>query len=283
MKAVRGSRGPQGLALPGTTLSKGPRAGWPWGLGVLLMTLRQAPRQPTRTQLHASSGVRYRSRRGGPALMGPRPGKPCRGGPGQPCAHPYQGRAAVRGSRHSPGRLRKGRGTPLLQGPRARAGHRGLAQPCWRLAGRPQARPPQPIRNKAGDSTGSAATHDQIEQTLARRIGELDPAARRLRAALLRGETPQSLGLIEDGLATVLNQRGISPTPPTPPTATNPPTVAASSTNESAASTDTPRRHRTFALDPALSTHPADRIMSWGADSIDPGGETPIGRKVASD
>jgi hypothetical protein len=60
----------------------------------------------------------------------------------------------------------------------------------------------------------SAAAHDesldQVEETLARRIAELDPLARRLRAELLRGESPQSLGLVEDGLATVLKERGIS-------------------------------------------------------------------------
>jgi hypothetical protein len=31
-----------------------------------------------------------------------------------------------------------------------------------------------------------------------------------LRAALLLGESPQSLGLVEEGLATVIKQRGIS-------------------------------------------------------------------------
>jgi hypothetical protein len=61
-----------------------------------------------------------------------------------------------------------------------------------------------------------AAAHDEpsdrdhVEEVLSRRIAELDPEARRLRAALLRGESPQSLGLIEDGLATVLEERGIS-------------------------------------------------------------------------
>lgn len=61
-----------------------------------------------------------------------------------------------------------------------------------------------------------AAAHDEpsdrdhVEEVLSRRIAELDPEARRLRAALLQGESPQSLALVEDGLATVVEERGIS-------------------------------------------------------------------------
>lgn len=61
-----------------------------------------------------------------------------------------------------------------------------------------------------------AAAHDEprdrddVEEVLSRRIAELDPTARQLRAALLKGESPESLGLVEDGLAKVLEERGIS-------------------------------------------------------------------------
>jgi len=63
---------------------------------------------------------------------------------------------------------------------------------------------------------GNAAAHggsrdsDHVEAILTQRIAELDSAAGRLRAALLLGESPESLGLVEEGLATVLEQRGIS-------------------------------------------------------------------------
>lgn len=52
--------------------------------------------------------------------------------------------------------------------------------------------------------------HDRIEAMLVQRIAELDPLARRLRAALLSGVRARSLGLFEDALATVLAERGIS-------------------------------------------------------------------------
>lgn len=59
----------------------------------------------------------------------------------------------------------------------------------------------------------SAATpddsHDQVDEVLRRRTGEFDPIADDLRAALLRGASPESLGLTDDGLATVLEERGI--------------------------------------------------------------------------
>ncbi|HKQ01669.1 MAG TPA: hypothetical protein VJ735_15195 [Actinomycetes bacterium] len=58
----------------------------------------------------------------------------------------------------------------------------------------------------------SAATPDdshQVDEVLRHRTGELDPVADDLRAALLRGASPESLGLTDDGLATVLEERGI--------------------------------------------------------------------------
>ena len=63
---------------------------------------------------------------------------------------------------------------------------------------------------------GSAAAHhephdpDHVEEILDQRIDELDPTARRVRKALLQGDSPQSLGLVEDGLGTVLEERDIS-------------------------------------------------------------------------
>ena len=59
----------------------------------------------------------------------------------------------------------------------------------------------------------SAATpdesHDQVDVVLRRRTSELDPVADALREALLRGASPESLGLVEEGLATVLKERGL--------------------------------------------------------------------------
>jgi hypothetical protein len=40
-------------------------------------------------------------------------------------------------------------------------------------------------------------------------LAVLRPEADRLRGALLRGEPPESLGLVEESLATVLEERGI--------------------------------------------------------------------------
>jgi hypothetical protein len=57
---------------------------------------------------------------------------------------------------------------------------------------------------------GEPRDRDDVEEVLSRRIAELDPTARRLREALLQGDSPQSLGLVEDGLATVLEERGTS-------------------------------------------------------------------------
>jgi hypothetical protein len=53
-------------------------------------------------------------------------------------------------------------------------------------------------------------SHDQVDEVLEQRLAALSPEADRLRAALLRGEIPQSLGLVEDGLAAVLKERGIT-------------------------------------------------------------------------
>jgi hypothetical protein len=60
----------------------------------------------------------------------------------------------------------------------------------------------------------STAAHDEprdrVDDLLKGRLAELEPEADRLRAALLRGESPASLGLTEDGLARVLEERGIA-------------------------------------------------------------------------
>ena len=45
---------------------------------------------------------------------------------------------------------------------------------------------------------------------LARRMAALSPDAVGLRAALLRGESPESLGLTEDGLAALIEGSGIT-------------------------------------------------------------------------
>jgi hypothetical protein len=46
---------------------------------------------------------------------------------------------------------------------------------------------------------------------LARQFTELTPIAERLRAAMLDGESPESLGLVENGLTDILRERGINP------------------------------------------------------------------------
>ena len=51
---------------------------------------------------------------------------------------------------------------------------------------------------------------DRVGDSLDRRLAALRPAADQLRAALLRGESPESLGLTEEGLAQVLKERGIA-------------------------------------------------------------------------
>jgi hypothetical protein len=59
----------------------------------------------------------------------------------------------------------------------------------------------------------SPAAHDEsrdrVDDLLDGQLAALRPEADRLRAALLRGESPESLGLTEDGLARVLEERGI--------------------------------------------------------------------------
>ncbi len=50
---------------------------------------------------------------------------------------------------------------------------------------------------------------DRVDDLLDGRLA-LRSEAERLRAALLRGESPESLGLTEDGLARVLEERGIA-------------------------------------------------------------------------
>jgi hypothetical protein len=47
-------------------------------------------------------------------------------------------------------------------------------------------------------------TRDRIDDLLDGRLAALRPEADRLRAALLRGESPESLGLTEDGLTRML-------------------------------------------------------------------------------
>jgi len=59
------------------------------------------------------------------------------------------------------------------------------------------------------DSNDSRVDREHVEQVLRQHLAELDPLARRVRAALLRGESPESLGLVENGLAEVLRERGI--------------------------------------------------------------------------
>ena len=49
---------------------------------------------------------------------------------------------------------------------------------------------------------------DRVDDLLDGRLAALRSEAERLRAALLRGESPESLGLTEDGLARVLEERG---------------------------------------------------------------------------
>jgi hypothetical protein len=53
-------------------------------------------------------------------------------------------------------------------------------------------------------------SRDRVDDLLDGRLAALRPGADRLRAALLRGESPASLGLTEDGLARVLTERGIA-------------------------------------------------------------------------
>jgi hypothetical protein len=60
----------------------------------------------------------------------------------------------------------------------------------------------------------STAAHDEslnrVDDLVDERLAALRHEAERLRAALLRGESPESLGLTEDGLARVLEERGLA-------------------------------------------------------------------------
>jgi hypothetical protein len=51
---------------------------------------------------------------------------------------------------------------------------------------------------------------DRVDDVLDRRLAALRPEADQLRAALLRGDSPETLGLTEEGLAQVLKERGIT-------------------------------------------------------------------------
>jgi len=53
-------------------------------------------------------------------------------------------------------------------------------------------------------------SRDRVDDLLDGRLAALRAEADRLRAALLRGESPESLGLTEDGLARVLEERGLA-------------------------------------------------------------------------
>jgi hypothetical protein len=66
-------------------------------------------------------------------------------------------------------------------------------------------RPSPPGRHRA-----ASLNPNQVQAILARHLAELASIAHRLRAPMLRSASPASLGLVEDGLTTVLHQRGIS-------------------------------------------------------------------------
>jgi hypothetical protein len=53
-------------------------------------------------------------------------------------------------------------------------------------------------------------SRDRVDDLLDERLDALRSEADRLRAALLRGESPESLGLPEDGLIRVLEERGLT-------------------------------------------------------------------------
>jgi hypothetical protein len=53
-------------------------------------------------------------------------------------------------------------------------------------------------------------SRDRVDDLLDERLAALRTEADRLRAALLRGESPASLGLTEDGLIRVLEGRGLT-------------------------------------------------------------------------
>jgi hypothetical protein len=57
----------------------------------------------------------------------------------------------------------------------------------------------------------SSPSPERIREVVARQFAELAPMACRLRAAMLDGESPESLGLVENGLTDILRERGINP------------------------------------------------------------------------
>ena len=52
---------------------------------------------------------------------------------------------------------------------------------------------------------------DHVREVHARQFAELAPIADQLRPAMMRGESPESLGLVENGLTDILRERGINP------------------------------------------------------------------------
>ena len=69
------------------------------------------------------------------------------------------------------------------------------------------------LASRPGADISEAArdeSRDRVDDLIDGRLAALRPGADRLRAALLRGESPASLGLTEDGLARVLTERGIA-------------------------------------------------------------------------
>jgi uncharacterized small protein (DUF1192 family) len=65
-------------------------------------------------------------------------------------------------------------------------------------------------REKAMSTAANDESLDRVDDLLDGRLAALRSEAERLRAALLRGESPESLGLTEDGLARVLEERGLA-------------------------------------------------------------------------
>jgi hypothetical protein len=63
---------------------------------------------------------------------------------------------------------------------------------------------------KAMSTAANDESLDRVDDLLDGRLAALRSEAERLRAALLRGESPESLGLTEDGLARVLEERGLA-------------------------------------------------------------------------
>lgn len=74
-----------------------------------------------------------------------------------------------------------------------------LPSACWHADG-----------EKAMSTAANNESLDRVDDLLDGRLAALRSEAERLRAALLRGESPESLGLTEDGLARVLEERGLA-------------------------------------------------------------------------